>query len=94
MQTQPVGQKEQNAWGLYDMQGNVWEWVWDWYKEYNNGLVSNPTGPADGAHRVVRGGGWGDIARFCWSAVRYRAPPGNRGSDVGFRLSRSVALDT
>jgi formylglycine-generating enzyme required for sulfatase activity len=78
-QTHSVGEKEPNAWGLYDMLGNVWEWCWDLYDEE----VS--------ARRVIRGGSWIDVARYCRSAIR-RGPPGDRGYDLGFRLARSVAL--
>jgi len=93
MRTHPVGQKEPNTWGLCDMHGNVDEWVWDWYGEYNDSLVCNPAGPVNGAYRVFRGGGWGISAHFCRSAFRSYDEPGRRYY-LGFRLSRSVALGT
>jgi formylglycine-generating enzyme required for sulfatase activity len=95
-QTHPVGKKKPNAWDLFDMHGNVWEWVEDdWHDNYNGAphdgraWVDDPRGAA----RVVRGGGWDNDARYCRSAFRYDRVPGNFKNRVGFRLSRSVALD-
>ena len=90
--THPVGEKEENAWGLYDMSGNVYEWVWDWYQEsYENDVATDPTGPSTpGSNRVLRGGGWNGYARNCRSAFRYYASPGSRGNYLGARLSRSL----
>ncbi len=92
--TQPVGQKKPNAWGLYDMHGNVWEWVQDWYGEYSSNSVVDPNGPDNGARRVIRGGGWSFVARSCRSAVRGSRSPNDRRGFLGFRLARSVALDS
>ena len=87
----PVGQKASNAWGLYDMHGNVWEWCWDWYDEnYYSGLsAKDPEGPFSGSLRVIRGGGWHNGARLCRSAVRCGYGPVGR-CFLGFRLSRSA----
>jgi len=91
--THPVGQKEPNAWGLFDMHGNVWEWVWDWHARYPDSPVRNPTGPkGGGSYRVIRGGYWYGDARYCRSAIRFGRRPDYRFDSLGFRLSRSVSL--
>jgi formylglycine-generating enzyme required for sulfatase activity len=89
-QTHPVGQKPANGWGLYDVHGNVWEWVQDWYGKYPSSPQRDPSGPPSGADRVVRGGGWYDRARNCRSASRLLWPPGYGYGGLGFRLLRAV----
>jgi len=89
-ETHPVGQKNPNAWGLYDMYGNVWEWMQDWYGPYPANAVQDPSGPAAGAGRVIRGGSWFYPATGARSANRSRQRPGERRSYLGFRIACSV----
>lgn len=88
--THPVGQKQANAWGLYDMHGNVCEWVQDWFGDYPADAVTDPSGPAAGAPRVLRGGGWGSSARSVRSAFRSWFFPGLLDDYVGFRCLSAV----
>jgi formylglycine-generating enzyme required for sulfatase activity len=92
-QTHPVGQKEPNAWGLYDMHGNVWEWVQDRYSSsyYSVSPGTDPPGPTSGSYRVHRGGAWYSSAIRCRSAYRGGDSPGDRHSGLGFRLVRTSA---
>ena len=89
--THSVAQKKPNAWGLYDMHGNVYEWCGDWYdKNYPGGYVTDPKGPSSGSYRVYRGGSWGSgRAGGCRSANRDDFTPGRRDDYRGLRLARA-----
>jgi formylglycine-generating enzyme required for sulfatase activity len=103
--THPVGTKQVNVWGLYDMHGNVYEWCWDEYKSYvalgESGYIFLVSGSQAGdysdassdvspaADRVLRGGSWSYSGRYARSAYRYGGAPSSRGSGLGFRLVRS-----
>ncbi|MBO7392063.1 MAG: formylglycine-generating enzyme family protein, partial [Verrucomicrobia bacterium] len=86
--THPVGQKLPNAWGLYDMHGNVYEWCLDWYGEDEPASsVTDPTGPETGSTRLIRGGCWNEVAIFCRSAFRNYTTPASSDSYIGFRVA-------
>jgi formylglycine-generating enzyme required for sulfatase activity len=89
-QPQPVGQKLPNAWDLYDMLGNVWEWGHDGQRTYTHASVIDPIGPTDAdAARFVRGGGWDDDARHVRAANRFWVDPGDHLDILGFRCASS-----
>jgi formylglycine-generating enzyme required for sulfatase activity len=96
---QPVGQKRPNAWGLYDMAGNIEEWCWDRYEPYVAGARVDPRGPARamqfgnhcrGAKRIERGGAYYQLPRLVWA--RFGRSPGYRGGGSGLRLARTLPL--
>ncbi|MAO83759.1 MAG: hypothetical protein CMH50_07735 [Myxococcales bacterium] len=89
-ETHPVAQKQPNAWGCYDMSGNVWEWVWDGYGPYAKGIIKDPTGHQMSEGRVIRGGAWGYNAKSARVAVRFGDKPGRRYAYLGFRLARTL----
>ncbi len=96
-QTHPVGQKQANAWGFYDMHGNVWEWCNDWFDKYQKGEVSDPVGPSSAEKRILRGGSFGSTREiYCFSSHRlYSNPEDDSPSHgiLGFRLCMSADRD-
>jgi formylglycine-generating enzyme required for sulfatase activity len=86
--THPVGTKQANGWGLYDMHGNAWEWCWDWYGAYGTAAQTDPLGASSGTYRVLRGGGWTSDGQYLRSAYRNYYTPSGRDNNIGFRLLR------
>ena len=87
-ETVPVKSLPGNAWGLFEMHGNVRDWCQDWFGDYPDVTAIDPIGPAEGSLRVLRGGGWISGARYCRSAYRLCHSPGDRYVSFGFRLAR------
>ena len=91
-ETHPVGQLKPNAWGLYDMHGNVHEWCQDWFdrKYYSQSPSNAPLGPSSGLAKVLRGGDWGSEGWYCRCASRSLSSPDRRSNRLGFRLIKMV----
>ena len=97
--TTAVGSFPANAWGLFEMHGNVYEWCWDWFDVYPSRAQTDPVGPASSTvgsassyQRVMRGGSWSGSGVFLRSACRSQNPPSHRNTGIGFRLVRPIGL--
>jgi formylglycine-generating enzyme required for sulfatase activity len=90
--TKATASKLANGYGLFDIHGNVYEWVWDWYGLYEDGPETDPVGPDVGAVRVIRGGSWIYPAGDCRSAHRNYGWPNSKSASIGFRLARTAEL--
>lgn len=90
--TKPVGSKQPNELGIYDMTGNVWEWCYDWYSNeyYSISPSDNPQGPDTGTARIIRGGGWSNPGYFSRVTNRGLITPDSKENFIGFRLARTL----
>ena len=86
--THEAGKKAANGLGLYDMSGNVFEWVWDWYGDYPDVAETDPMGASSGTYRILRGGNWSQSVGYATSAARTGCPPNLSDGLIGFRLVR------
>ena len=82
-----TAQKMSNPFGIFDLHGNVWEWVYDWFEPYSNLNNTNPQGPPVGKYRILRGGSWRDPAEYLRSSIRHDAIPTSTFNNVGFRCA-------
>ena len=90
--THPVGLKRPNAWGLYDVHGNVWEWCSDWFEPYPAAPLLDPVGPASSKYKVFKGGGWNQDVEYARASSRFMMSPSNGIHFVGFRLALGPVL--
>jgi len=90
IKSHPVARKKPNAWGFYDMQGNILEWCSDWFEEDTTNDVTNPEGPETGIYKIQRGGQFTGRSKHTRAADRQRGNPNNRDFYVGFRLARNA----
>jgi formylglycine-generating enzyme required for sulfatase activity len=90
--THPVGLKRPNAWGLYDVHGNVWEWCSDWFAPYPAAPLNDPLGPASSKYKVFKGGGWNQDVEYARASSRFMMSPSNGIHFVGFRVALGPVL--
>jgi formylglycine-generating enzyme required for sulfatase activity len=91
--THPVAQKAPNLWGLYDVHGNIWEWVWDRHEEFTTNPAIDPLGPDTGSDRLLRGGSYNNNAESCQASSRFPNAPGNSGAYGGFRIAVTIGIE-